>query len=147
MNVKIIKATKNDLREILKIQKLSYQQQAEIYNNYNIPPLTQTYNEIMLDYDKMIFLKAIKENKIIGSVRAYEENNSCYIGRLFVHPDFQKKGIGKKLIKEIENKFQSVNRYELFTGHKSIKNIHLYKKLGYKEFKREKYQILLLLYI
>jgi len=86
----------------------------------------------------MVFLKAIQENKIIGSVRAYEVNDSCYIGRLFVHPNFQKKGIGKRLIIEIENKFQNVDRYELFTGQKSINNISLYQKLGYKEYKKEK---------
>jgi hypothetical protein len=29
-------------------------------------------------------------------------------------------------------------RFELFTGHKSEKNIHIYKKLGYKNFKTDK---------
>jgi len=27
-------------------------------------------------------------------------------------------------------------RFELFTGHKSLKNLHLYSKLGYNEFSK-----------
>jgi hypothetical protein len=36
----------------------------------------------------------------------------------------------------IEEVFESTKRFELFIGHKSIKNIYLYQKLGYGEFKR-----------
>ena len=133
----ITESDKNDFKDILELQKLSYQQEAQIYNDYNIPPLKQTYDEILNDYDKMIILKAIEDNRIIGSVRAYENNNSCYIGRLIVHPNFQNKGIGTKLMNKMEDKFTSVNRYELFTGYKSNKNLYLYKRLGYKEYKRE----------
>jgi hypothetical protein len=30
-----------------------------------------------------------------------------------------------------------VERYELFTGHRSERNLYLYAKLGYRQFKRE----------
>lgn len=53
-----------------------------------------------------------------------------------VHPEMQKKGIGTKLLLEIENEYPS-QRYELFTSTKSISNIRLYKRLGYKIFKEE----------
>ncbi len=35
-----------------------------------------------------------------------------------------------------EENFNSAKRFELFSGQKSIKNIFLYRKLGYSEFKR-----------
>lgn len=56
-----------------------------------------------------------------------------------VHPDYQNKGIGTKLMYEIENLFKNkgINRYELFTGEKSRKNIYFYEKLGYKRVKTE----------
>jgi len=41
-------------------------------------------------------------------------------------------------MKEIENIFKECERFELFTGHKSEKNLYLYQKLGYKIFKNEK---------
>ncbi len=39
-------------------------------------------------------------------------------------------------MKSIEDSFKDNKRYELFTGHKSIRYLHLYHKFGYKEFKR-----------
>ncbi|MCM1505693.1 MAG: GNAT family N-acetyltransferase [Ruminococcus flavefaciens] len=77
-----------------------------------------------------------KKGTIIGSVRAYQKNGTAYIGKLIVHPKMQKKGIGTKLILEIENKYPN-QRYELFTSTKSISNIRLYERLGYKIFKEE----------
>lgn len=53
-----------------------------------------------------------------------------------VHPKMQKKGIGTKLLLEIENEYPN-QRYELFTSTRSEKNIALYQKLGYKIFDEE----------
>jgi len=135
--MKIEKVIKEDLGEILTLQKLAYQSEAEIYDDYSIPPLTQTLAEIEEDFSFQVFLKIVKDNKIIGSVRAFKEDNTCFIGKLIVHPNFQNQGIGTKLLKKIETIFDDVNRYELFTGHKSEKNLYLYQKLGYKKFKTE----------
>ena len=134
----IEQALKEDLGEILTLQKLAYQSEAEIYNDYSIPPLSQTLEEIKEDFSFQLFLKIVINNKIAGSVRAFKENDTCFIGRLIVHPDFQNQGIGKKLLHEIEAKFSDVSRYELFTGYKSEKNLYLYQKLGYYQFKSEK---------
>ena len=76
--------------------------------------------------------------RIIGSVRGYEDNNTCYVGRLIVHPAFQNQGYGTKLMAKIESIFKNVERYEIFTGYKDVKNLYLYQKLGYKKFKIEK---------
>ncbi|MHA1254563.1 MAG: GNAT family N-acetyltransferase [Promethearchaeota archaeon] len=116
-------AKKEDLGKILELQKLAFRSQAEIYNDFSIPPLIQTLEEI---------------EKIIGSVRGYEDSNTCYIGRLIIHPDFQNQGYGTKLMAKIESIFKNVERYEIFTGYKDVKNLYLYQKLGYKKFKIEK---------
>jgi hypothetical protein len=42
------------------------------------------------------------------------------------------------LMKNIEACFENVQRYELFTGTKSVRNIQLYNKLGYTSFKEQK---------
>jgi ribosomal protein S18 acetylase RimI-like enzyme len=73
---------------------------------------------------------------IIGSARAYEKNGTAYIGKLMVLPGYQDRGLGKRLLQEIENEFQG-KRFELYTGEKSEKNIALYEKRGYARFKTE----------
>lgn len=136
--IKIELALIEDLPEILKLQKLAYQSEAEIYNDFTIPPLIQTLEGTKTDFSHQVFLKVVIDNKIIGSVRASQEGETCYISRLIVHPDFQNQGIGTKLMNEIENMFKDAKRFELFAGHKSSRNLYLYQKLGYKVFKREK---------
>ena len=70
------------------------------------------------------------------TVRAYLEKETAYIGRLMVKPDSQNRGIGTRLMQAIEQYFRIADRYELFTGHKSARNLYLYQRLGYREFKR-----------
>lgn len=128
----------DDAEEILTLQKLCYQSEAEIYNDYRIPPLVQTLDEIKAEFQDHYFLKAVEED-IIGSVRARISNpGTCYIGRLIVRLDFQNQGIGTHLMNEIEEIFMECHRWELITGHLSKKNIKLYEKLNYKIFNAEK---------
>lgn len=138
MNYKIIQAVPKDAEELLKVQRLAYQSEAELYNNFEIPPLKQTLSEIMVQFSTHIFLKAISQGKIVGTVRAVEEDGTCHVGRLAVHPEMQNKGIGTALMKEIEQYF-TPRRFELFAGSKSAKNIRLYQGLGYNIYKTSKY--------
>lgn len=136
--VDIKRASIDDLGEILLLQKQAYLSEADLYNDYNIRSLIQTLDNIKQDFSKQIFLKSVVDNDtaIVGSVRAYQQNDTVFICRLAVKPDYQNKGIGSKLMISIEGLFESAKRFELFTDHKSIKNIYLYQKLGYREFKR-----------
>ena len=84
-----------------------------------------------------IVLKAMVGNEIIGTVRAYSDKETCYIAKLVVDSNCQNKGIAQSLMQSIEADFKEVKRFELFTGFKSAKNLYLYEKLGYSEFKRE----------
>jgi ribosomal protein S18 acetylase RimI-like enzyme len=136
-NVIIKRATVEDAGEILALQKLAFTSEAKRYNDYAIAPLTQTLAEIRTDFKQYVFLKASKNGVIIGSVKGQQEQESCYIGRLVVHPDFENQGIGTRLMQAIETEFKQAKRYELFTGHRSERNLYLYDKLGYKIIKSE----------
>lgn len=138
MNLEILLADEEDLQQILELQKECYQTEAELHNEYNIPPLTQTYNQINKEIKEgTLFLKGIADKQLIGSVRGYVKNDTAYVGRLIVKKEFQNNGFGQKLMREIETQLNNCKRYELFTGHKSEKNLKLYQKLGYAEFKRQ----------
>ena len=133
----IEQAQTSDAPVILALQKLAYLSEAEIWQDYTIPPLTQTLEEIEREFQSRTVLKVILDGKIIGSVRAHLQEGTCYIGRLIVHPDFQNQGIGAKLLREIEGRFAQARRYELFTGEKSERNLYFYQKWGYRIFRKE----------
>ncbi len=133
-NMKICRATENDLPEILDLQYLAYQSEAALFESKDIPPLKQTLDELTDEFNNGVILKLVtEEDIIIGSVRANLKDKTAYIGKLMVHPDYRRKGLGSKLLTEIENCFPQ-KRYELFTSTKSVDNIRLYQKMGYVIF-------------
>ncbi len=133
----IKKAQKEDLEEILKLQYLAYQSEAKLFGNMDIPPLKQTIEEVYDEFQKGAILKAVGDGGvIIGSVRAFCDSGTVYIGKLMVHPSKQGQGIGTQLLLEMEKQYPN-QRYELFTSTRSEKNIALYQKLGYKIFDEE----------
>lgn len=126
-----------DGEEILALQKLAYQSEAALYNDQSLPPLRQTVDELRHEIAAQTVLKAVLDGRIIGSVRASLSGDTCHIGRLMTHPDFQGRGIGRALMSNIEDHFPHANRFELFTGDRSEGNIRLYQKMGYAVFQRK----------
>jgi ribosomal protein S18 acetylase RimI-like enzyme len=136
--ITISRSGREDAKAILDLQKLAYQSEAQLYNDFSIPPLVQTLENLQDEYQTHVILKAMGNGVIIGSVRAYEKDGTCYIGRLIVHPAHQNKGIGRQLMDRIEEAFPDVLRFELFTGSESGKNLSLYQNLGYHILRYEK---------
>lgn len=136
--MKFQKADAGDLELILALQHLTYQSEARLLNNFDIPPLMQTLDEVKKEFKTGVFLKVTDDdNVIVGSVRGHADNGTLYIGKLIVHPDMQGKGLGTRLLKEMEE-YCPHKRYELFTSSKSTRNIRLYKRAGYRVFTEKK---------
>ena len=88
MDISIVQASLKDASMILALQKLAYQSEAKLNDDWTIPPLTQTPSEILSEFETRVFLKAICADRIIGSVRASQDSGTCQVGRLIVHPDY-----------------------------------------------------------
>lgn len=137
-NIKIEKAEIQDAAEILDLQKAAFLSEAKLYKSLKIPPMVESVIQIEKEIRTKIVLKAVIDGKIVGAVRGILENETCQISRFCVHPDWQNLGIGTKLINAIEKTFGDAERFELWTGDKSIRNLYLYRKLGYKIFRIER---------
>lgn len=131
-------ATEKDLAQILELQKRAFYGQAVIYHDFSLPPLMQTLDDLKKEFREKNIYKIEQDGKIIGSVRCYIKGDALQIEKLIVDPEYQSRGIGTKLMNSIEDIYaNSVSRYKIFTGHKSERNLHLYKKLGYQEIGQE----------
>ena len=137
-SVTIERADESDLAAILALQKRAYAQVGDLYDDYDNPPLTQKPEGIREDWATGTVLKATADGVIVGSVRGFAEGDTCQIGRLTVEPRCQGQGIGRRLLEAVEEAFRGVRRYELFTGHRSERNLRLYDRAGYVEFRRER---------
>lgn len=124
-------ATLDDAAEILELQKRAYQSEARLYDDWTLPPLTQTLAELLDEFATTVFLKAMEGDRLVGSVRARETDGVCQIGRLIVDPRTQGHGAGTMLMRHIEAAFPQARVFELFTGSQSEGNLRLYGRLGY----------------
>ena len=128
-------ARQQDLPEILALQKAAFEAEAQLVNDWNIPPLTQTLDELTNDWRKGIMLKAVNEDGIIvGTVRGHNALDGFYIGRLAVLPQWQGRGMGSALLEAIIAIAEAC-RLVLFTSTKSERNLRLYERFGFKPFK------------
>lgn len=126
-----------DAAALLELQKYAFQSEAAIYDDYTIPQLSQSLESMESDFRNYTILKATVNGLIVGSVRAHTTGEVCRIGRLSVDPAAQNRGIGTRLMIAIEQLFPDAVRFELFTGARSERNLHLYQKLGYRVVREE----------
>ncbi len=131
----IRRAGRDDLPEILRLQRLAFRCEAEALGRMDIRPLTQTLEELRGEYEEGVVLRMDAGGALIGSVRAREQDGTVLIGKLIVHPDHRRKGHGTRLLRAVEELFPG-RRYELFTNALNRGNIRLYEKAGYRIFGR-----------
>jgi predicted N-acetyltransferase YhbS len=133
MSVTIGKATERDAEQILKLQYLCYQSEAELYGDYTIEPLTESLAELSAELRNACVLVARLGEEVVGSVRGtVDAQGTASIGRLIVHPRMQRHGLGGRLLAAIEERLaaeRAAARYRLSAGHRS--GLRLYRRLGY----------------
>lgn len=127
----IARATPADAAPLLALQRRAYAAEARLYDDWTIPPLTQSLASLLAEIESATVLKACVGDALVGSVRARLAAQTCLVGRLFVEPQRQRQGIGSALLAAIEAAFASAAVFELFTGCQSEGNIRLYRRHGY----------------
>ena len=89
----------------------------------------------MEEWRTCVVLKALDEQTLAGTVRAYIAEGTAHIGRLAVLPQWQGRGYGSALLTAILSTAKAA-RYELFTSAKSERNLRLYEKFGFVPYKK-----------
>ncbi|MFJ6379155.1 GNAT family N-acetyltransferase [Kitasatospora sp. NPDC092039] len=141
MSVIISAATAEDAEQILKLQYLGYQPEAELYGDWAIEPLTQSLESLRAELSEQHFLVARLGDEVVGTVRGHVgADGVARIGRLVVHPRMQRHGLGGRLMDALERDMAQhgpVSAYRLSTGHRSLGNLRLYARQGYRQTRVE----------
>ena len=75
---------------------------------------------------------------VVGGAILSLKDDVLNIERIFVAPEFFRKGYGLFMMKQIEELFSNVKKFLLDTPDWNVRTNSLYKKLGYKELRRGK---------
>ena len=136
--VTIRSAVPADAGEILTVQRAAWVTEARLNGTTELPPLTQTLAELEAEFETYRALVAVEGHRIVGIVRARQEGPVWHIGRLGVVPDRQGAGIGPRLLAAIEAAAPpDVQVLALFTGPKSLRNVALYERFGYRRVRSD----------
>jgi ech hydrogenase subunit C len=127
-----LRAEKDDAPEILALQQIAFQPEAETYGEANVAPLQETLEELRAEFDRTLFIKAILNGKIVGVACGAAKDGTFELDRVMVHPHCRGRGAGRRLCAELEGAFAEATRFETKAGPKSEKSLGWLQKLGYR---------------
>ena len=122
-------ATKDEIPEIQKITKKSFQTYIKNAGIEDIEALNETYEDIEFDLtDKLVFVAFINDIPV-GSVRIkIRDDNTAYLTRFGVNNLHQNQGVGKSIMSVIDMVMQEkgIKRLELHTAAKYFDLVRFY---------------------
>ena len=81
--------------------------------------------------------KLSEDGLIVGGAILFLQGDELNVGRIFVAPEYFRKGYGAFIMQEIESMFTGVKEFTLDTPEWNTRTNSFYTKLGYSEIKRD----------
>ena len=136
----ISESGKDAIRKIVAISKSAFETDVTVGGAVgDCPPEYDSliWHEQMLNEGHLF--QAIVDDAVIGGAILFlsENNESLYVGRIFVDSTHHKKGYGIALMELVEKAYPNVKELNLDTPIWNIRTNSFYKKLGYTELKQE----------
>jgi predicted N-acetyltransferase YhbS len=128
--VHIRPATEADFAALLEVQRAAFGEYARTYQVSGWT--TETLESLREDAREKHIFVAEAEGTIIGSVRFWTVAGVCVIRLLSVHPSQQSRGVGKALLREIEQATTEAHKFYACTMLRTPRNIQFFANLGYK---------------
>ncbi len=123
----------NEIHFIYELKKEVYKNYVEkIYGEWNEENQQKLFSRFMKENAKNIELIYLKD-ELVGFYNGKDKDNDTFeIGNICVKPEYQNKGIGTAVLKEIlfEHKGQNIKLQVFKINEKAIK---LYKKMGFEK--------------
>ena len=134
MEVKLIKASRNDMKTIWLMQKKAFGGLLEKYQDHGISPASESYERIIEKYEmEGSFYYFISDSGVnVGVIRIVDKQDGSRkrISPIWIMSEHRNKGYAQAAIKEAE-RIHGADNWSLDTILQEKGNLHLYEKLGY----------------
>ncbi|MGX4653644.1 GNAT family N-acetyltransferase [Micromonospora sp. SCSIO 07396] len=125
--------TGDDAPEVTMLQRCCWTEEALVNETLAIPPLHESVQEVGQWLADWHTTGLWRDGRLLGMVRTRTDGTECHLGRLAVVPDLRGRGVGRWLLRAAEVAAgPGCRRIELFTGARSLRNIALYRSVGYR---------------
>ncbi|MDN7245346.1 GNAT family N-acetyltransferase [Planococcus shenhongbingii] len=134
MEIKLVKAKESDAKSIFNLQVAAFQPLLEKYQDYDTSPANESVEKVAsrIIRPDSEFFKIFVDGEFCGAIRVHwKEESQFWISPLFIHPDFQGRGIAQEAMKLAEDSFPQADTWELATLLEEEGNCYLYEKAGY----------------
>ena len=135
MKIELLKATESDIKEIWKMQVEAFKGLLEKYQDYDMSPATESYENVLNKYKQpwTSYYFITRNNEKVGAVRVIDKKDGSRkrIAPIWIMPDFRNQGLAQLAMREVEKLYDS-HHWQLDTILQEEGNIYLYEKLGYK---------------
>ncbi len=134
MNIKLIRATIEDSRELWQMQLESFQSLLDKYQDYDTNPASEPIDKIIyrLKQEETYYYFICMDDAKVGAIRVidFKSDGNKRISPIFILPQYQNKGIAQIAMQLCEQLHGSGN-WELDTILQEEGNCYLYEKMGY----------------
>ncbi len=138
MSLQFLKASTADAVSLMCISKKAFDSDVEVgASSVGGPPgyTTLSFHTKMARMNCLY--KLVDDYKIVGGALLFLKDNELNIGRIFVDPEYFRKGYGIFMMQQIEAMFPQVKTFSLDTTIWNIRTNAFYQKLGYVEVRRD----------
>ena len=119
----------NHAKEVLALQRASYQVEAELIDFYDLPPLKE--RAVDLQKSGELFFGYYDNEELCGVISIKNFHKWLDIHRLMVHPNHFRKGIAQQLLAFLETKYEEIETIIVATGSKNTPAINFYLRNGF----------------
>ncbi len=149
MAVTFEKATFNDVSALVEVQTRCFDDDSRRFTGKESggpPGYDSAQWQLEMIHKATAYLKIVEEGRIIGGMilfrmrpdtRGGKRSEHYELGRIYLEPDCQNRGIGTLAMRHIEEAFPTVKRWTLGTPIWAMRNHHFYEKVGYKRVRQD----------
>lgn len=136
-HLKIRRATIADAPVVGELTDLAYARYVPLLGR-KPQPMTTDHQAMIVEHEVWLL---VDEEGPIGVLELIPEPDCVLIFSVAVHPEYQRQGVGRRLLEwaERETAREGRTRIRLYTNALMDDNLRLYARLGYTETKREPY--------